>query len=189
MAAMDYFKKKFPTDLDYHPDFTLLLAVSLPMLLMQVICFFVLESISLSKRMTATFVLNGFCTILLVLIPSTIKDVQLAYVLLLLVAGLYGCSVALLQVTCYSVAGPYPQFTTAFMIGIGISSFAVNCLRIFLMLVMGTDDTRAEEQAWVFFVISTLFLILCAYVSQIFIRSKTLHDENEKNRSSSIPKN
>ena len=47
LAAMDFFKQKYPSSLDYAPDFTFLVAVSLPMLLVQLLGFFFLDKIPL----------------------------------------------------------------------------------------------------------------------------------------------
>ena len=47
LAAMDFFKEKYPKRLDYAPDFTFLVAVSLPMLLVQLFAFFFLIKIPL----------------------------------------------------------------------------------------------------------------------------------------------
>lgn len=114
--------------------------------------------------MTGTFAINTVCTLLLVIIPSTVTNIELSYNLALLIAGIYGSSVALLQVTLYGVAGPHPEFTISFMVGIGISSLAVNLLRIILMVLIGVDE-KLTIQAYVFFVISVFFLALCTLVS------------------------
>ena len=90
--------------------------------------------------MTGTFAVNTVCTILLVIIPSSVTNIELSYNLALLIAGIYGSSVALLQVTLYGVAGPHPEFTISFMVGIGISSLAVNVLRIILMALIGAGS-------------------------------------------------
>ena len=47
MAAMDFFKKTFPEELGYKPSFTLLVAVSGPMLIGQIFSFFFLHVMSL----------------------------------------------------------------------------------------------------------------------------------------------
>ena len=181
LAAMDFFKQKYPKSLDYAPDFTFLVAVSLPMLLVQLLCFFFLNKIPLQTRMTGTFAVNTVCTILLAIIPSLVTDIELSYNLALLIAAMYGSSVALLQVTLYGVAGPHPEFTISFMVGIGISSFSVNILRIVLMVLIGVGS-RLTVQAYVFFVISTLFLALCTLVSYRFVNlQKVVERHNIQN--------
>ena len=51
------------------------------------------------------------------------------------ISGLYGSSVALLQVTLYGLAAFSPDTTSAFMVGIGLSAMIVNLLRILLLAV------------------------------------------------------
>jgi len=87
------------------------------------------------------------------------------YYLTLGVAAVYGTSTALLQVTLYGVAGPVPQLTVAFMVGIGLSSMLTNIVRIILHLMEGDPNTEAI----VFFLLSTLFLAFCTLLSYKFL--------------------
>ena len=87
--------------------------------------------------MTFTFALNTLITIALVLIPyyASNDNRNALYICLLLLSGLYGSSVALLQVTLYGIAGFSAATTSAFMVGIGLSAMIVNLLRILLLAV------------------------------------------------------
>ena len=103
-AAMDYFKKNLY--IDYNPGFTFVVAVSGPMLLSQVISFLYLERIPLKMKMSFTFGFNGVLTIMMVVLYNAFdyddpKQVSISYKLMLMLAGIYGCSVALLQLTLY----------------------------------------------------------------------------------------
>ena len=63
---MDYFQKTLY--IEYNPGFTFVVAVSAPMLISQVLCFFVLERIPLKFKMSMTFAFNGLITILMVIV-------------------------------------------------------------------------------------------------------------------------
>ena len=98
-AAMDYFKRNlYP---EYNPGFTFVVAVSGPMLLSQIISFLYLEKIPLKIKMSLTFGLNGVLTIMMVVLYNIFdyedpRQVSISYKLMLMLAGIYGCSVALL---------------------------------------------------------------------------------------------
>lgn len=120
--------------------------------------------------MTFTLFINTICTALLVILPALVDiddqdSVSFYYNLALVVCCVYGTSVALLQVTLYGVAGPIPELTIAFMVGIGLSSFLVNFLRIGLHIFKLTPT----QEASIFFGISSAFLLYCTFLSFIFI--------------------
>ena len=142
IASMDYFKDTFP---DHKPSFTYLVAVTVPMVVCQLFCFFVTEWFGYQFKLTFTLAINTLCTALIVILPQlgdpTDKDhMDLVYLLTVIVMCIYGASVALLQVTCYGVAGPMPEITTAFMVGIGLSGLSVNGLRIILHSAMPSQN-------------------------------------------------
>jgi hypothetical protein len=87
--------------------------------------------------MTLTFFINAILTALLAIIPNISNNPNYrstSYIFCLIILSMYGCSVAILQVTLYSIAGPKLYLTSAFMIGIGLSSFIINFLRIFMLI-------------------------------------------------------
>lgn len=130
LAAMSFFIQEFP---DYQPSFGLLVAVSVPMLVFQAISFFFLQYIPLQARMTWTFLLNAFCTLLLVIVPLVVANEQKAYSIVIIMSVIYGSSYALLQATLYGVAGPCADLTNNLMIGLGISGLAINMIRIIFL--------------------------------------------------------
>lgn len=116
--------------------------------------------------MTYTFGFNAMLTILLILVPLVMANksahtTAVSYALVLTLGGLYGFSVAFLQVTLYGLAGPNPLYTSAFMVGIGLSGIIVNSVRILLLFII-PDKTI---QAYIFFGLATVFLAYCAYLS------------------------
>ena len=118
--------------------------------------------------MTFTTALNTLCTSLIVIIPFFSKvtpNLDVLYNLLLTVCAIYGASIAMLQVTLYGVAGPVPELTVAFMVGLGLSSFLTNLLRIALHVLINDPDVEAV----IFFGICTLFMSVCTYLSYLFL--------------------
>ena len=71
LAAMDFFEDQFT---DYKPNFSLLVAVSVPLFFVQVLVYFFLQYIPLQIKMTTTFGLNAIVTMLLVLIPLQVQS-------------------------------------------------------------------------------------------------------------------
>jgi hypothetical protein len=69
MAAMDFFVEEFP---NYKPSFSILVAVSVPLLLIQLLVYFFLQYLPMQFKMTVTFAINSVVTVLLVLIPLII---------------------------------------------------------------------------------------------------------------------
>ena len=112
--------------------------------------------------------LNTVCSLLIVTIPffsSSTQNLNGLYSLLMVVCAVYGASIALLQVTLYGVAGPVPELTVAFMVGLGLSSLLTNLIRIILHTCV--DDSDIE--ALIFFGLCTMFLSGCTYLSYIFL--------------------
>ena len=107
------------------------------------------------------FAINTILTILLAVIPSfaTTESLNTFYKLLLATSGIYGASVALLQVSLYGVAGSSAANTSSFMVGIGFSAMSVNLLRILLLVV----EPDIVTGAYIFFGI-TAFLNLISTV-------------------------
>ena len=68
-AAMDYFKQLFPKSDDYHPDFTIVVAVSASMLFSQVMSILFLEKIPIKFRLGATFGINTIFTACIGILP------------------------------------------------------------------------------------------------------------------------
>ena len=125
--------------------------------------------------MTYTFAFNTIITCLLVLVPNFIKSTNLSYTLVLFLSGLFGFSVAFLQVTLYGVSGPSAQHTAAFMVGIGASGIIVNFLRILLILTVNNNVI----EAYIIFFSSALFLGFCTYLSHKYVKivnHKNMHN-------------
>ena len=163
LAAMDYFTDKFP---DYKPSFSLLVAVSVPMLLVQLVVYFFLQYLPLQFKLTATFLVNSIVTVLLVLIPLAVKDQATAYWITISLAVVFGCSYAILQATLYGVAGPCAALTNNLMLGIGLSGLIINAIRMIFLASIKNLDLEAQ----LFFYGSALFLFLCTYLSFTFVR-------------------
>lgn len=82
-----------------------------------------------------------------------------------------------MQITLYAVAGPVPELIVAFMVGIGLSSFLVNMLKIILhasFMSAEKDPTRKKSantiEALIFFGISTLFMAFCTVLSFLVLK-------------------
>jgi hypothetical protein len=93
LAAMDFFTESFP---NYKPSFSLLAAISGPMLISQCASFFFLRYIPLHARMTFTFLVNTICTLIFVLAPLLLEDQATAYYTVIATCMVYGASVGLL---------------------------------------------------------------------------------------------
>ena len=123
--------------------------------------------------MTYALALNTILTCLLVIVPDAFRNgdentIAVSYSFVLILAGLFGFSVAFLQVTLYGVSGPSAEHTAAFMVGIGASGIIINLLRILLLLIIPSSVT----QAYIIFSISTAFLAFCTYLSHRYVQIK-----------------
>eukprot|EP00347_Sterkiella_histriomuscorum_P021950 403332207 len=163
IAAMDYFNAIYP---NHQPSFTFLVAVSVPMLLMQIVCFLLRGQISLHISLTMALAVNTVLTLLTAIIPQVIDDEDTSYAIMMVMTFIFGSMIAFLQTSCYGVAGVSMKLTTMLMVGVGISSISMNVLRmIFLALV----SNYAAGQI-VFFSISGAYLFACFFLSILFLR-------------------
>jgi hypothetical protein len=93
MAAMDYFVAKFP---NHSPSFSFLLALSFPMLLVQVVTFMFLTKIHLYLRITMSLFVNAIITVLFGILAAAIDDEDVAFYSETILVFLFGSSVAFL---------------------------------------------------------------------------------------------
>ena len=92
------------------------------------------------------------------------------YIFLLIISGIYGASVALLQVTLYGVAGSSAVNTSAFMVGIGLSAMIVNLLRILLLVI----EPNTVVGAYIFFGITAIFNLISTFVAYRYVKIMTI---------------
>ena len=71
LAAMDFFVEQFP---DYDPKFSILVAVSVPMFVVQAFVFPFVKRIPLQIKLTVAFALSTVITFLLVIVPLVVQD-------------------------------------------------------------------------------------------------------------------
>ena len=93
LASMDFFTEEFP---NYKPSFSLLVAVSGPMFLVQAAVFFLLQNISLHVKVTLMFAVSTIITFGLVLAPLCIKDESTGYYVVITLSVLFGTAYAVL---------------------------------------------------------------------------------------------
>lgn len=93
LAAMDFFKDEFPS---YEPSFSLLVAVSAPMFLVQALVFFLLQNIPRQVKVTLMFAISTVITFGLVLVPICIEDESTAYWLVITLSLMFGSAYAVL---------------------------------------------------------------------------------------------
>ena len=93
LAAMDYFTEEFPS---YKPSFSLLVAVSAPMLIVQAIVFFFLQYLPLHFKLTTIFATLSMIVVLYALVPTLIVDESTAYWIIISLAVLLGACMAIL---------------------------------------------------------------------------------------------
>ena len=124
--------------------------------------------------MTMTFCINTMITAMIGYVPHMFNT-ETGYVMVLAISVVYGMSLALLQLTLYGIAGPSPALTTAFMVGNGLSSLLVNCLRIFVLIFI----SDLAHGATIFFGISTAFLAFCSYLAYSFVSLKQEIDRDK----------
>ena len=140
LAAMDFFTEEFPS---YKPSFSLLVAVSAPMFLVQAIVFFLLQNIALQVKVTLMFAISTLVTFGLVLIPLCITDEATAYWTVIMLSVLFGTAYAILQAALYGLAGPNAQLLNNLNLGIGISGLSVNLLRILVLATVESNTVGA----------------------------------------------
>ena len=127
LAAMDYFTESFPS---YKPSFSLLVAVSAPMLIVQAIVFFFLQYMPLHFKMTSIFGVMSSIVVLDALVPTLVADEATAYWAIISLAVLLGACMAILQSALYGSAGPSAELTNMINLGMGVSGLSINCFRI-----------------------------------------------------------
>ena len=93
MATMDYFIKIFPS---YKPSFTFLLAVTGPMLGMQVVSFVLQSYISVEFKLSASLIVNSLVTILMAIVPETVTSESTRYYIILTLMIIQGSAIAFL---------------------------------------------------------------------------------------------
>ena len=73
--------------------------------------------------------------------------------------------IAILQTALYGIAGPSHTLTGYLMVGIGLSALIMHLLRMLILAVYN----NYEGGALIFFTLSGLFLLICAFRSFQFI--------------------
>ena len=119
--------------------------------------------------MTYTFAIITLVTALLALVPTLITNESNAYIGTLVLCVIFGSCYATLQATLYSVAGPNAGLTNKLMLGIGLSGFLVNVMRMIFL----ASITNLDLEAQVFFYGSAVFLLVCTFLSYTFVKSYT----------------
>lgn len=173
LAAMDFFKEEFPS---YEPSFSLLVAVSGPMFLVQALVFFFLGSIPRQIKVTAMFALSTLITFGLVLVPICVTDEATAYWLVITLSLLFGSAYAVLQAALYGLAGPVASLINNLNLGIGISGLSVNLLRMVVLASVHSNTIGAQ----IFFYTAGAYLMICTVLAYRFVNS---YDDDEKSRS------
>ena len=172
LASMDFFKDEFPS---YEPSFSLLVAVSAPMFLVQALAFFFMQDISLHVKVTVMFTVSTAVTFALVLVPLCIADEATAYWTVIALSVLFGSAYALLQAALYGLAGPVAALINNLNLGIGISGLSVNVLRILVLASVESPTTGA----YIFFFTTGAYLLFCTCLAWRFV-SLYLADQNAK---------
>ena len=162
LAAMDFFTDQFPS---YKPSFSLLVAVSAPMFLVQATVFFLLQNIPLQVKVTFMFAISTVITLLLVLVPICISDESSAYWIVIALSVLFGSAYAVLQAALYGLAGPTMALLNSMNLGLGFSGLSVNLLRIVVLASVKSNTTGAQ----IFFYTTGAYLTLCTYLAWRFI--------------------
>lgn len=93
LAAMDFFTGEFP---NYEPSFSLLVAVSAPMFIVQAIAFFFLQKFSNQAKVTLMFAISALITFGLVICPLLISNEAVAYWTVITLSVLFGSAYAIM---------------------------------------------------------------------------------------------
>lgn len=164
LAAMDYFIDIFP---NHNPSFTFLLAVSVPMLGMQIVSFFLQKFLSVEFKLITCLLLNCLVTACVAFIPAVISNENNCYFITLGLMIIQGCSIAFLQSALYGIAGISTVLTNRLMIGIGMGSVLMNFIRMLFLWLVNSKKTGAI----VFFSLSSAYIFACFILSLVFLRS------------------
>jgi len=164
LAAMDFFKEEFPS---YEPSFSLLVAVSAPMFLVQAVVFFLLQDIALQVKVTLMFAISTLITFGLVLVPICITDEATAYWIVIMLSFLFGSAYAILQAALYGLAGPNAQLLNKLNLGIGISGLSINLLRILVLATVKSNTVGAQ----IFFYTTGIYLLVCTALANQFVKN------------------
>lgn len=175
LAIMDFFEASFP---DQKPQFSILVAVSAPLFLVQLLAYFFLQLVPIQLKMTVMFAVNAVLMVLFALLPIHIQDQSTGYICVLLLSVVLGCTYAVLQSSLYAVAGSDAGLINKFNLGMGLSGLAINLTRMgFLALI-----TNLDIEAQCFLYGSALYLLVCAYLSFIFVKAYQADPVSEKFR-------
>mmetsp|Transcript_39509 Transcript_39509/g.51718 ORF Transcript_39509/g.51718 Transcript_39509/m.51718 type:complete len:208 (+) Transcript_39509:25-648(+) len=162
LASMDFFIAQFPS---YKPNFSILVAVSAPMFIVQAIVFFFLQKWSLHFKVTLMFTLSTAITFAIVLVSLCIDDESTAYWLVLGLSFLFGSCYAILQAALYGLAGPSVTLMNNLNLGIGLSGFVINLLRVIVLAAIKDDAEGAE----IFFFTTGAYLLFCTVLAGRFV--------------------
>ena len=143
LASMDFFEAQFPS---YKPNFSILVAVSAPMFLVQAIAFFFLQKMSQHIKVTLMFALSTIITFAIVIISLCVKSLgeSNAYWAVLTLCFLFGSCYAIMQAALYGLAGPSMALMNNLNLGIGMSGLTVNVIRIIVLATVKNSTTGAE---------------------------------------------
>lgn len=164
LAAMDYFIDIFP---NHNPSFTFLLAVSVPMLGMQVVSFFLQKFLSVEFKLIFCLLVNALVTASIAFVPVIVSNEKYCYFITLGLMIIQGCSIAFLQSSLYGIAGVSTILTNRLMIGIGMGSVLMNFIRMLFLWLVNSKQTGAI----VFFSLSSAYIFVCFILSLVFLRS------------------
>ena len=78
---------------------------------------------------------------------------------------LFGSNLAILQMACYSLAGPSVELLNNFNLGVGISGLSINLFRIIILATIDSNTTGAQ----IFFYTTGVYLMLCSYLAWKFV--------------------
>ena len=128
MATMDYFIGLYP---GHKPSFSFLVAVSVPMLVMQIMAFAM--ALPAKVMLLGALILNSCVAAGIAVVPQLSMSEDAGYYSTLGLMVLQGTGIAFLQSSLYGLAGVSQKLTNNLMLGIGVGNVAVNLIRIMFM--------------------------------------------------------
>lgn len=163
MAEMDYFIRIFP---HHSPSFHFLLAGSCPMLIMQMVSYFLQMVISVQFKLCVAITLNTFIAALITVMPTLVKDENIGFRIMLGLMFFQGSGVAFMQSALYGIGGVSHKFTNNLMVGVAVGGVCTNLVRIIMKVSVKNQDLSYI----VFFSVVTGYLFFCCILAFIFIK-------------------
>ena len=173
LTGLDYFDDKFP---EFSVNFIFPIAIFVANILVSINMVSLQAKLSLNIRVALCLGLMGLTLIVVPLEAELLSNTTLGFVVILGILFLLGIFNTIQQSSIAGLAGVFPfAYMGRFVLGTGLAGLFINCLRIIILLALGSQaDTNQGQiiEILVYFGCSGLFLVLCIVLHYKFIKTE-----------------